>query len=501
MINAHDNSTVEDVTKKFDEAKNIRSSWEGHWQECYDYVIPQRNGFGQISAAGSKKQQKIYDATAVHAVDNLAASLLSELTPPWSKWFHLYPGSDVPEDKKELVAKELDRVNKILQENFDQSNFAVEIHQCYLDLVTAGTASILFEESRPGEFSAFQFTAIPLHQLYLCETDKGYLSATFRLLKLNAEQIRNRFGEATSAYIGSKVGDKNNERFTLLEAVIPCDNCYKYYVILYTQSGNVLIEEGHFEQSPFINFRWTKSPGENYGRSPVMRSLPDIKTANKVVELILKNASIAVTGIWQADDDGVLNPSNIKLVPGTIIPKAVGSAGLKPLEMPGNFDVSQIVLDDLRNRIRQALLDDGLKNMTGGMTATEVLERSNEVFKKMGATYGRLQSELLTPLIKRAYSILRRRGEIADLPLDGKIVALKYTSPLAKSQSQKDVQVIASWIKESMSYGAAAAVVIDMPKAAKMIGETLGVPNELIINPADVLTDALQQEEEVSEIS
>jgi len=28
-----------------------------------------------------------------------------------------------------------------------------------------------------------------------------------------------------------------------------------------------------------------------------MKALPDIKTANKVVELILKNASIAVTGI------------------------------------------------------------------------------------------------------------------------------------------------------------------------------------------------------------
>ena len=65
--------------------------------------------------------------------------------------------------------------------------------------------------------------------------------------------------------------------------------------------------------------------GQVYGRSPVMKALPDIKTANKVVELILKNTTIAVASIWQADDDGVLNLANIKLVPGTIIPKAVGS--------------------------------------------------------------------------------------------------------------------------------------------------------------------------------
>ena len=78
--------------------------------------------------------------------------------------------------------------------------------------------------------------------------------------------------------------------------------------------------------------------------------MPDIKTANKVVELILKHASIAVTGIWQADDDGVLNPATVRLTPGTIIPKAVGSAGLTPLEAPGRFDVSELVLGDLRTR-------------------------------------------------------------------------------------------------------------------------------------------------------
>ena len=97
------------------------------------------------------------------------------------------------------------------------------------------------------------------------------------------------------------------------------------------QEDPVLLAEGRFAESPAIAFRWLKAPGEIYGRGPVMKALPDIRTANKVVELVLKNASIAVTGIWQAEDDGVLNPDTVKLVPGAIIPKAPGSAGLTPL--------------------------------------------------------------------------------------------------------------------------------------------------------------------------
>jgi len=135
-----------------------------------------------------------------------------------------------------------------------------------------------------------------------------------------------------------------------------------------------------------------------------------------VVELVLKNASIAVTGIWQADDDGVLNPATIKLVPGAIIPKAVGSAGLTPLEAPGRFDVSQLVLDDLRAAIRKALLADKLGQINAPrMTATEVLERAAEMARVLGATFGRLQSELLSPLISRTIAILARRGEIPPL--------------------------------------------------------------------------------------
>lgn len=182
-------------------------------------------------------------------------------------------------------------------------------------------------------------------------------------------------------------------------------------------------------------FSLDEIPGEIYGRSPVMKALPDIKTANKVVELILKNASIAVTGIWQADDDGVLNPANIELVPGAIIPKAVGSEGLKPLDMPGRFDVSQSILDDLRSRIRHALLIDKLGQLDGRkMTATEVIERSSEMALLLGATYGRLQSELLTPMIRRAYAILRRRGKS---PISRSMVVTWLSITALRSQERR----------------------------------------------------------------
>ncbi|KAF0112784.1 MAG: hypothetical protein FD149_2344 [Rhodospirillaceae bacterium] len=320
---------------------------------------------GSQDGAGGRKNDLLFDGTAADAAEQLAASLMAQLTPPWTRWFGLAAGHALTSEEQNALAPILDQAADIVQFNLDRSNFAVEMHQCFLDLVVGGTASLLFEEAGPGEVSAFRFTAVPLADVVLEEGPEGRLDVTFRHCRFTLlPALRKRYPEAVLADdLERQAQDDPDLRVEVIEAVLPENHGYHYAAVLAGDGGGLdttVLAEGRFQVTPFINFRWLKAPGEVYGRSPVMKALPDIKTANKVVELILKNATIAVTGIWQADDDGVLNPANIKLVPGTIIPKAVGLAGLKPLEAPGRFDISQLVLTDLRARITHALLADQL---------------------------------------------------------------------------------------------------------------------------------------------
>lgn len=487
-IEEQDDSNISDaIMAGYDVAKARRTNWESLWAECYDYALPQRNQFNGFTSVGQQQSDHLYDATAMDAVDQLAASLLGQLTPPWTQWFGLKPGKDVAEEDREKVAKVLEDAAKTIQSHLDRSNFSVEMHQCFLDLVVGGSASLLFEEAKPGAMSAFKLSSVPLSEVVLEESDSGVLDVTYRRLSLTPVQIVKRypFSDVSLDDFSSKT-----EELCVLESVIPDDTAYHFTAIL--ERDKKALVDVRLPRSPFINFRWMKSPGEIYGRSPVMKALPDIKTANKVVELILKNASIAISGIWQADDDGVLNPANIELTPGAIIPKAVGSKGLTPLDMPARFDVSQLVLDDLRGRIRHAMLIDRLPQLGGkSMTATEVIERSAEMSLIMGATYGRLQSELLTPLIQRAFEILRRRGEVPDISIDGRHVEIDYRSPLARSQSQRSVQNTISWMTTVQAMGPEAMGTVNTVEASKYIGDALGVPSDLIKTPPTLDLEAL----------
>ena len=76
--------------------------------------------------------------------------------------------------------------------------------------------------------------------------------------------------------------------------------------------------------NPFICFRWSKCAGEVYGRGPLINALSAIKTTNLTIELILENAQMAISGVYQMEDDGVINPDTIQLSPGIYHTKSYG---------------------------------------------------------------------------------------------------------------------------------------------------------------------------------
>lgn len=388
-------------------ALDMRAPWLNRWESALRYTMPTEDDDAAT----------LFDATAADAVDNLAASMYSLLTPPESLWISLIPESEDSPDASTAAAA--------LRANLNDSNFYTTIHQCYLDLVILGTACLFMAENPIGADSAFSFTAIPMKDIAILP------NAVFHTASMPAREVMEKYPSWTPpADIRDAIKKDPDMPLRLVQSLVGKD--FTAWLDVGGDIENNIVSKGTFETNPYLIFRWSVASGELYGRGPVLRALPDIKTANKVVELVLKNATIAVSGIWQADDDGVINLSNINLTPGAIIPKAVGSSGLTPLSSGADFDVSQIILKDLRERIRHALLADRLGLLSEKeMTATEIMARNADMMRILGATYGRLLHEFIRPLCERGLQILSRRGVIDKISLHSD-AELKYIAPIAK---------------------------------------------------------------------
>lgn len=395
-------------------ALDMREPWLRRWSDARKYTMPETD----------EDTANLFDATAADAVDNLAASLYTLLTPPESLWLTLVPESDLSPDA--------DIATKALRANLNDSNFYTTIHQCYLDLVTLGTACLFMSENPIGAASAFSFTAIPMSDIAILP------NAVFHTTSMPLSDAVKKYPTWTvPVTLRDALAENPDMPIKLVQSLVGTE--FTAWLDAGGDIENNIVATGTFETNPYLIFRWSVSSGEIYGRGPVLRTLPDIKTTNKVVELVLKNATISVSGIWMADDDGVINLNNINLTPGAIIPKAVGSSGLTPLTSGANFDVSQIILKDLRERIRHALLADRLGLLSEKeMTATEIMARNSDMMRILGATYGRLLHEFIRPLCERGLQILGRRGVIEPITLNGD-AELKYIAPIAQMVALESV--------------------------------------------------------------
>ena len=222
--------SLDAVWSRYQRAKQRRRCWEGLWRECYTYALPQRGtGFGAEFRPGANPVERLFDGTALDGVEQLGASLLAELTPPWSQWFGLIPGRDVGPLQRGAVAEALDRVTQTIQAHFDRSNFAVEIHQCFLDLVTVGSATLLFEEAPIGGMSAFRLSAVPMNEIVFEAGPDGQIDGHFRERSLPLDLIQARFpgAELKAATASCEAGQER--AVAVVEAVLPHDGGFAYY--------------------------------------------------------------------------------------------------------------------------------------------------------------------------------------------------------------------------------------------------------------------------------
>ena len=442
------NRFADPLLRRYARAEAKRRMWDGILHETYRLALPNQDDDGSNSQ-GAKRDAEIFDGTAIRAVKWKRAKLHGDLFPPFRHWTHFLPDSldadEFDDDGSRAWSTFVEAAERKFHKAIDRSNFHLEVPLALGDALIS-TGAVLIQEGTPED--PLRFEAVPISQVIPEESADGTIRTVFRGFDAPGRDVSERWPDAKiPADVAKRIADESDAPVKLVEATVwnPERRVYDYAVFL--QDGEHRLVARVYRTSPWVVFRMDKATGETMGRGPVLDARADIATANKTKELILKNASIAVTGIWQAEDDGVLNPANIKLVPGAIIPKAPGSEGLKPLEAPGKFDVSQLLLKDLQDGIDAAIKGPSLPPVeAGNRTAYEIGERRTDQMAVDVPMSLRLLSELDYPLVMRCLAILMSPAmagspyAIGPFPFGGRKVYPVPVSPLVRYQDIADAQ-------------------------------------------------------------
>ena len=474
---------VEDIIKRAEVAQRKKDEFESLYRDAYEFALPQRQlyGYWEGQAQGAKKMARVFDSTAINSTQRFANRLQSGIFPPQRKWCRLEAGNDIPVDRRQQAQAVLDQYNEKMFTVIKQSNFDIAIGEFLLDLAV-GTAGMLV---LPGDDVApLNFIPVPMFLISYEEGANGQVDKVYRKMRMKAEAVKQQWKDAEFPVdVAQRIASKPTDEIELLEATVyDIDRGDWCYHVIDKISKEELVYR-RMKSSPWVISRYSKVAGEVYGRGPLLTALPDIKTLNKTLELVLKNASLAISGVYTAADDGVLNPQTVKLVPGAIIPVARNGGpqgeSLKPLARSGDFNVSQIIIQDLRANIKRTLLDESLPpdNMSA-RSATEVVERMKELAQNLGSAFGRLINETMIPLVSRILSVMDERGLI-DLPLqvNGLEVRVAPVAPLAMAQNMEEINNIMQFMQITAGMGQEGQLAVKTGDLIDFLGDKLGVPS------------------------
>ena len=114
--------------------------------------------------AGQRRDDKIFDETAVVGVQEFASRLQHGIVPNFARWADLISGSEVPPEERDAVDNDLDEVTEYVFDVIQNSNFGQEVHESFMDLAV-GTGVLAVEEG--DALNPIIFSAIPLPHVVL----------------------------------------------------------------------------------------------------------------------------------------------------------------------------------------------------------------------------------------------------------------------------------------------------------------------------------------------
>lgn len=512
------NVSVKELIERIKKLQADRGNWEAWWQDLAKYCIPHKAEITEKKSSGTKFDTDIYDSTARDSVEIFSAGLMGHLTSPSAPWLNVrHPDERVMKEKG--VSEFFAMAGRKIMNVFHTSNFYPQLHEFYQDIPVFGTAGFYSEED-PED--VIRYYARNIKELLFELDDRGRVYRVYRIFEITALQAWLRWGnEAGKTVIeaATEKGKNPSQMFDFAQCVGPRDvrdpkkrdnRNMPFFSIWVNLKDQKKVGESGFEEFPFHIARYTSTTNEKHGYSPAMKVLPDIKMANKIMYIMIR-ASLKATDppVMLPHSDYVLplnfNPSGVNYR----IQKSATSSDeqIQVFDSKGNIPAGRELLIDVREIIKRGFFTDLFLMLAErkNMTAFEVAERVQEKMLVLGPVIGRLQNDLLQPIIIRTFNILLRAGQLGELPpalLKNPSYEIEYVSVLAKAQRFHEIRSIETYIGLVMQIAQANPEALDKINVDEAIdrgADVLGIDPKLV-NSGEVVKAIRQARREMQEM-
>lgn len=492
-----------------------RSSFEAHWRDLGDYILPRRTRFFVSDRnKGDRRSQKIIDSTATFAARTLRSGLHAGITSPSRPWMRLTtPDPELAEFGP--VKAWLHIVTQRMLTVFLRSNLYNALPIIYGDLGVFGTAAMAVLDD---DHDLMRCYAYPLGSFALGVSRRQVVDTCIREYAMTVRQVVEEFGLDVVSRTVRDLYTRGSYEQTVEVCWIVAPNPEadpekldaKYFPFhsCWFEKGNEdgFLRESGFREFPILGPRWDLTGEDVYGTDcPGMTCLGDVRA----LQVMQRRKAQAVEKMVNPPIQGPSHLKNqkVSLLPGDFTPNDVlqQGQGIRPIHEI-SMSVADLTADinETRFMIRRAFYEDLFLMLASTdrreITAREIDERHEEKLLALGPVLERMNDELLDPLVDRVYAMMDRAGLIPPPPqeLEGVSLKVEYISLMAQAQKMVGVVGLDRFFRSTVPLIEAFPQMrhkIDAMQAVDEYGDALGVNPKLVV-PDEEAEGALQAEQQ-----
>jgi hypothetical protein len=455
--------TARDIISRQTALEHARKDYESVWRDVAEYCAPDapefiRNGFtaGRSDNQASRtdrRTRRVYDTTVRTGQRRLAAGLESLITPQNEKWHGLTTAAlndEETDEEKEWAEKVRDFLFSIRYS--PGSGYVPAMQGCYANIVRFGPAYLYAEEDFSGRY--IRYRSLPVSEVWIARNKWGDVDTLHRKYKRSARQCYQLFGDKLPQKIIDMAMNPTqmDEQVELIHSISPnhdrktfklgsetvfLDGPFRSCHVIV--DGEKIVKEKDFQSFPVACFNWGRDDGDDYGTSPVIELLTEVREINAVRKGTLR-------GLQGITDPALALGGKVDwlppLDPGSRHPGLIDDNGrlmAQPIVTGARPDYAFQYIEQSRNTIQEGLyvnLFQTLVSKPGNQTATEALIRQEEKGALLGPAGSSIQGGL-SMQTDRELSILEGKGLYeADsrfappASLAGKDIRVNFSSPL-----------------------------------------------------------------------
>ena len=423
-------SRINNIFQRFKVLKNNKQSLKSLFQLISEYVYNRKYDGQDIPNAGIFADEDIYDNTAQRANGIMANVMVNNIWPNGPRTFSLGRTWDTPDTEE--VKTYFSYVNQQMYSVMDNTKAGLQtaLDEYMLDQGAFATSGIYGKEKEDDRAVPVRYEAWSIKGRYIDEGPDGNIDTIFSEISMSVRNAVKVYGyENLSARVRKDFdnGDIENKVKILhvIEPRLERDKSKKGVKDMPIASIHIevdtrkILKESGMEEMPVFIGRFSKVPGEIYGRSPAMVAMADILEINAVREAISIATEKQLDPPMAVYDDGALGAGAIDTSAGAINVFSVTgrlNAGkpIEPLYTVGELQSSYTHIDTLKETINNHFYLDRLLDFNNEtrMTLGEAQLRNALRGQSLGAFYARQENEVITPMIERTFNILLKLGRL-----------------------------------------------------------------------------------------